>query len=70
MYSLDNFIDRLQDLRKIAGGDAIVMISKDDIFEIAAVEVDKIDPKALSECGEGGETLFKRGRGQVIISVF
>lgn len=68
MYSLDNFIVRLQELRKIAGGDATVMISKDDVFEIAAVEVDKVDPKSsLSECGE---TLFKRGRGQVIISVF
>lgn len=68
MYSLDQFITRLQQLRIIAGGDATVMISKDDIFEIAAVEVDRVDPKiSLSGCGE---TLFKRGRGQVIISVF
>lgn len=68
MYSLDQFITRLQQLRIIAGGDATVMISKDDIFEIAAVEVDRVDPKiSLSGCGE---TLFKRGQGQVIISVF
>jgi hypothetical protein len=67
MYSLDEFIVRLQELRPIAGGDATVMISKDDVFEIAAVEVDKVDPKFVTA---NGDLLFRRGRGQVIISVF
>ena len=68
MYSLDEFIVRLQELRTITGGGAAVMISKDDIFEIAAVEVYRIDSKQnLSECGE---PFYKRGQEQVIISVF
>ncbi len=68
MYKLKDFIKRLKDLEKEVGSDCEVVVSKDDWFEIAAVEIRNVSPELVeSECGEKG---YNYGTGHTVISVF
>lgn len=68
MYTLKEFINRLQQLQKEVGEECPVMISKNDVLEIAAVEIQNVDPEWFENEHEIG--CLNYGTGMSVISVF
>ena len=68
MYTLREFITRLQRLEEEVGEDCPVMVPKDGFFEIAAVEIQNVDPEWFEN--EDRVNCLNYGKGKLVISVF